>query len=387
VTALGVHGDPDGWQHAGYTIATVVSQLADELDTADARGGSGLRPYWSGPVAEAHQDLWSRRHGRYGDMIYQAGRAANALIDFGERLADFQRRASDLERHWLGAGLHLTADGTWFMLPSGYESLVHEAQAMLHGLLRESETDIKAMWADVTAAVEDLVTVLESVLTALADFELLELSVLGAAASWVWDQEVKDPTGLLHGTIDSLNASLYRTAVGALDSAYAIVMAAGKDGSRGMQEAADIATRDAVSAADVAVKFDRFAKIGGPVLTLIGVGITARKTWLDHDKRGWVNAIEDNAGDLTSTGLGLAVGAVLGTAVVAGAVASAPVWVPVGIAVGAGLVCVGVGDVVQHEVNHHRAGTTRVLNDIGHGVEHAAVWGGTETGLIPESAS
>ena len=49
---LGLEADPEGWQHAGYTIAAVVNQLAEELDAADVRGGSGLRPSWSGPAPD-----------------------------------------------------------------------------------------------------------------------------------------------------------------------------------------------------------------------------------------------------------------------------------------------------------------------------------------------
>ena len=90
MSALGVTGDPGGWQHASDTIAAAVRQLADELDAADAQGGSGLRGAWYGPVADAYQELWSKRHGRYGDLLYQARRAASALVDFGERLANLQ---------------------------------------------------------------------------------------------------------------------------------------------------------------------------------------------------------------------------------------------------------------------------------------------------------
>ena len=114
MSALGVEGDPDGWQGAGYTIRAVAGRLASELDGADASGGGGLRQSWYGPMSEAYQNLWRQRHARYADLIYQAGRAASALIDFGEALIGLQQRAWDLERQWLGLGLHLSADGLSF---------------------------------------------------------------------------------------------------------------------------------------------------------------------------------------------------------------------------------------------------------------------------------
>ena len=77
----------------------------------------------------------------------------------------------------------------------------------------------------------------------------------------------------------------------------------------------------------------------------------------------------------------------MGTAVMAGAVAAAPILVPVGIVVAGGLVCAGIGAGVKYEVDHHRAGTTRALTDIGDGIRDAAVWTGEHTGLIPQPAS
>ena len=104
MSALGVHGDPGGWQHAGHTLGAAVTQLTAELQAADAVGGSGLRPAWQGPMAESYLAAWETRHGHYGDLIHQVGRASGALIDFGERLADFQVRAARLESHWLSTG-------------------------------------------------------------------------------------------------------------------------------------------------------------------------------------------------------------------------------------------------------------------------------------------
>ena len=396
--ALGLEGDPEGWQHAGYTISAVVNQLAEELDVADARGGSGLRPSWSGPVSEAYLELWARRHGRYGDLIYQAGRAASTLVQFGERLADLMYRASDLEHQWLYAGLHLTADGLWFMLPIGHENLAHEAQATLRGYLAQSENDLRAMRADLTAAIGDVVTVLVSVVDALADFQALELGVLGTSAHWGFDavtREVKDllgdPVGTASDVLSQEAGFFERRAEHNLKVANLLAEKWAADGDHDARIAGQSLVRDANTDVKAAEGFKGLADIGGNALMAIQVGVAFGDTYLDARKRGWVNAIEDNSRNWGMLAGGVAADAgvdlLLGTAVGAAAVASAPVLVTVGAVVVTGVVAVGVGDLVQHEVNKHRAGTTRMLTDIGHGIENASVWGATETGLIPGTAS
>lgn len=398
MSALGVEGDPDGWQHAGYTIRAVTSQLAEELDVADARAGSGLRPSWSGPMAEAYQSLWTRRQGRYGDLIFQAGRAATALIDFGERLADLMYRASDLERQWLGAGLHLTADGLWFMLPIGHENLTHEVEAMLHGCLSQSENDIRAMWADIKVAVDDVVTVLESVLSALADFSALELSVLGTGAGWAFDGAAWEIKNAFHdiggtgGDVLSHEAAIFEArADHNLKVANLLAKQWAEDGDHDARIAGESLVHDAKTDVKMAKGFHDLADTAGHALLLAQIGIAVVGTGLDASKHGLATAIEDNSGAWASLAAGTAasygVDALLGTAAMAGVVAGAPILVAVGAVVVTGVVAVGVGDVVQHQVKQHRAGTTRVLDDIGHGVEHATVWGGTETGLIRGTAS
>ena len=184
MSALGVTGDPAGWQHASDTIAAAVRQLTEELDAADVHGGSGLRGAWYGPVSDAHQELWSKRHGRYGDLLYQVGRAAGALGDFAGRLWNFQVRAANLESQWLSLGLHLTADGLSFTLPWGWENLEHELQSLLHARVAEAVRDVEAMWDDIRGAVSDLVTIVGSVIDAAEDFGAIELSVIGGAIAW-----------------------------------------------------------------------------------------------------------------------------------------------------------------------------------------------------------
>lgn len=393
MSALGVQGDPDGWQGAGYTIRAVAGQLANELDVADASGGGGLRQSWYGPMSEAYQNLWSHRYGRYGDLVYQAGRAATALIDFGEALIGLQQAAWDLERQWLGLGLHLSADGFSFALPFGHESLAQEAQAALRASLAESERDIEAMWTDIRTAVGDLVTVLESVLDALADYTAIELGAIGWTASTVW-KGMGGPLGLIQTAMDQLDAYTVRTAADLGSEADGLKQAFYQDGDRGVRAAIIGVEDDADQAVAAAGHLDRYVKIGDKAFAAIAIGLTAADTYGSVRKQGVDSGLEHNAGNWASLAASFAVPAgldlVLGIGAVSAAVAAAPAIVAIGVGVGVvavtAIVSVGVGNWVQSSVDHHQKGTTRVLNDIGHGVENASVWGATETHLIPDSA-
>jgi hypothetical protein len=377
MSALGVQGDPDGWHGAGYTIRTVAGQLANELDIADASGGGGLRQSWYGPMSEAYQNLWRQRHARYADLIYQAGRAATALIDFGEALIVLQQRAWDLERQWLGLGLHLSADGFSFVLPFGHESLAQEAQATLHALLGESERDIEAMWTDIRAAVGDLVTVLEAVLDALADFDVIGLGAIGWTAATAW--KGLGLAGVLQGAMDQLDAYTVRTASDLRDEANGIRQAFSEDGDRGIRAAVTGVEDDADQAVTVAGELDKYVKFGDKAFVAIAIVQNAADTYGSIRKEGVDSGLEHNAGNWTSLAVGLGIGALVSTA-------GAPVLVGVGVLAVTAVVSVGVGALVQSSVDHHKKGATRVLNDIGQGVENASVWGATETHLIPDPA-
>jgi hypothetical protein len=393
VSALGVTGDPGGWQGAADTLTAAVSQLVAELDTADARGGSGLRSAWYGPVADAHQELWSQRHGRYGDLLYQVGRAAGALADFAGRLADFQRRASDLESQWLGLGLHLTVDGMGFTLPWGWENLEHEIQATLHAQLGEAERDIDAMWHDISGAVSDLVTILESVIDALEDFTAIELAVAGAAIDWAVtgtvDGYIENPLSLGHDILETAADIFKRQADHDLSVARSLSDEWASDADYDVRAAGKSMLRDAETHDAVADGFDDFAKIGGSVLMVGAVLATAGQTYLTARKDGWVDAIEDHAGDWTSLGVGAGVGYLVGgVAVTALVTAGAPIALAaIGVTVGIGVVAMGVGDATQWYVDHHKKQVDRGLTDIGDGVVNASSWAATETGLIPEPSS
>ena len=394
MSALGVHGDPGGWQHAGYTLGAAVTQLTEELQAADAVGGTGLRPAWQGPVAESYLAAWRTCHGHYGDLIHQVGRASGALIDFGERLADFQLRAARLESHWLSLGLHLTADGLRFTLPHGYAGLAHEVLATLRGFEAEAASDITAMWHDIAGAVADLVTILESVIDALEDYQVLSYTAVSAALGWAFHATVRDwskpwgPAGeLMKKEIKAIKIRAdHNLAVAReLDAKWS------KDADSHVRAAGRAVVRDAEDDVKAAEGLKGATKVGGRVLTAVTVAYTVGETVKTGLKQGWINSIEDHSDDLASLATGFGVGAaadaLMGTAVMAGAVAAAPILVPVSIVVVGGLVCAGVGAGVKYEVDHHRGATTRSLTDIGQGIRDTAVWTGDHTGLIPQPAS
>ena len=390
MSSLGVHGDPGGWQHAGLTLGAAVTQLTAELQAADAGGGAGLRPAWQGPMAESYLAAWEARHGRYGDLLYQVGRASNALINFGERLADFQVRAVRLESHWLSTGLHLTADGLQFTMPHGYANLAHDVLATLRGFEAEAASDVTAMWHDIAGAVADLVTILESVIDALADYEAISFAVVHAALKWAFHATVEDwkkpwgPGGeFLTHEIKAIEvrANHNLKVAKALDAKWST------DADSDVRAAGRSLVSDAEDDVTAANGLKGLRKVGGGALTAVTAAFTFAETAKTAGKVGWINSIEDHSDDWGQLAAGIAVGAgtewLMGTAVMAGAVAAAPILVPVGIVVASGLLCAGIGAGVKYEVDHHRAGTTRALTDIGDGIRDA----GVQTGLIPQPAS
>lgn len=394
MSTLGVHGDPGGWQHAGLILSAAVTQLTAELQAADAVGGSGVRSSWQGPVAENYLAAWQTRHGHCADLIHQVDRASSALIDFGERLADLQKRAARLESHWLGTGLHLTADGLQFTLPQGNVSVAHDILATLRGFAVEAASDVEAMWRDIAEATGDLVTVLESVIDVLEDLQSISYTAVSAALGWAFQLVVDDwkkpwgPGGEL--VTKEITAIEIRAKH---NEAVAEELAAkwSKDSDADVRAAGRALVSDAKDDVKAADGLKGLKSVGGGVLTAVTAAFVVAETAKTARKEGWVNSIEDHSNDLTSLAAGFVVGAgteaLMGTAVMAGAVAAAPVLVPIGVVVGGGLLCAGVGALAKHEVVTHRAGTARALTDIGSGVTDAAAWTDKQTGLIPQPAS
>ena len=145
-----------------------------------------------------------------------------------------------------------------FALPWGFEQLSPAHQVSFHQWLTESERDVTALWSDIRAAVDDVVTALESLIAAFEDFAVLELGAAAGALRWVWNAEVSDPLAPLgrRGWPAGWPASTVR-ATRALDHAYKVVVAAGDDASHDMQAAADATTRSAIRDAKVARVFGR----------------------------------------------------------------------------------------------------------------------------------
>lgn len=388
MSALGVHGDPGGWQHAGYTLSAAASQLTAELIAADAAGGTGLLPAWQGPMAESYLAAWRTRHGHYADLVHQVGRAASALIDFGERLADLQLRAARLETHWLGTGLHLTADGLRFTVPHGAAGLAHDVLTTLRGFEEEAASDVMAIWRDVTGAVADLLTILESVIDAVEDFHAIAYTGVHTALAWAFNalaDELKHkpwdiPGEIVHRSLEAIEIRADHN----LKVAQLLADKWSKDADPDVRAAAQSLLRDAEDAkpADGLIIG---TKIGGAVLLAANVIHTVAEIKSTAGKQGWIGSIEDHSDDLASLASGVVIGAAA-TAALAGAIAASPILVPAGIAIGVGLVSIGIGQVVKHEVVTHRAATTRGLTQIGNGIKDAAVWTGDHTGLIAQPA-
>jgi hypothetical protein len=379
--SLGLHADPDGWLNAGYSIRTLMDSLDSELYDADRTGGAGLSQAWTGPVAEAFTGHWSGVRSRAEDLITQGRRAAGAIIDFGGRLEDFVRRAAELESYWLNFGLQLGLDGMHFALPWGFEQLPPAHQVSFHQWLTESERDVTAMWSDIRAAVDDVVTALESLIAAFEDFEMVALGMVAGVVGGYLDGYRKDPLSLVDDGMSAVKESLDWARNHALDDAYKTVVAAGEDADRDATAAAD-ATKAALRYAKVAEIADDVEKVGGRVLLVAAVGTTVWETYGTAKKHGWVDAVEDHAADIASLAL-ITPEAVAGGVIAAALLPEAAVGV--GAIVATGIVAFGVSEGVQWVVDHNKTTINHAVTDIsrgagvtakavGHGVEDAAGW-------------
>ena len=362
--SLGLHADPDGWLNAGYSVRTLMDSLDSELYDADRIGGAGLSRAWAGPVAEAFTGHWSGVRSRAEDLIAQGRRAAGAMTDFGGKLEDFVKRAADLERYWLSFGLQIGLDGMHFALPWGFEQLSPVHQVSFHQWLTESERDVTAMWADIRAAVDDVVTVLESLIAVFDDFQVLEFGAAAGLIGGYLDGYLKNPASLASDAFAVLRADAESTGKFAMNAAIDVMVTTGKDASRDVLAAADVATRDALGAASLAEKIAPYAKWGARVALVGAVALTVWQTYDTARTKGWVDGFEDHADAWVGLAAGIGVGAALGAV-------GAPV---LGAVVLSGIVAVGVGDVAQWYVDGHRKQVGHVLTDIGHAAADAATW-------------
>ncbi len=370
--SLGLAGDPDGWLHAGYTISTLMDQLDSDLDTADRAGGSGLRQTWAGPVADAFTQDWGARRARYADLIASARSAAAAIIEFGERLADLLRRAYQLEQYWCGCGLTLLDGAEHFLLPWGFEHMPDGTQLSLRQCLQDSDRDIGAMWNDVTAAVDDLVTALESVLEALGDFNILAVDVSVWTAGQYLSGYLTNPLSLLADGMTIVAHSIDTTAKAALDEGVRLEMTAAEDGSRAVEAAADDAFDAGERAVAVAGKFDGYADLAGRAAFIAAIVITAWQVRDSIRKHGALAGVEDNAGNIAALVAVPVVAALLPEAVAG-----------VGLVAALAVVGVGVGALVQWGVDHNKKTINHVVHSVGDGVTDAAQWAGNHVSDLP----
>lgn len=376
MASLGVSGDPDGWLHAGDTMNSVIRQLEDELGGADGSGGTGLRPHWYGPVADAYQDAWQQRRQRYDDLIGQARPAVSAISDFGHRMLDFQRRAADLEHQWLRAGLVLTGDGLRFTLPA-HASLAQDLKATLEPVLGRSERDIAEMWHDIEGAVEDLVTVLRSATDGLEDFRYLAAAAVGFAVSFLVHESGAIGGFVRDHAIDFIDEAVmprvHEAANASKEEAAALSKQTYHHGDAFVRAGLRDMKEHAAAEVTAAGRTAKLVKFGGGAATAIGVVQTGADTYFDIKDRGVAAGLEANAGDWTTTAValgipllasgltdGMTAGLTAGL-VAAGIVTAGPVLATVGVIVATSVVAVGVGKLVQYGVDHHVA--------IGHAVD------------------
>jgi hypothetical protein len=359
--SLGLHADPDGWLNAGYSIRTLMDSLDGELYDADRTGGAGLSAHWAGPVAEAFNGNWSGLRSRAEDLIAQGRRAAGAMTDFGGRLEDFVKRAADLERHWLSFGLQIGLDGMHFALPWGFEQLSPVHQVSFHQWLTESERDVTAMWSDIRAAVDDVVTALESLIAAFEDYTVLGIGALSWAA-WSVRDYFEDTMGRA-GDILSLSAP-YFAKLAADAKSYAGLVSSDVDLADPADQpaAADMAAQAEVRAG-VLGNLSTAVRVAGPV-ALVGANLLTLKTVMsDENTQGWRVSLEEHAGIIAGTVTGDAItvfcdGALPGLGPIVGPIAG-------------GIVAAGVGFTVQEIVDHRKA-IGHALTDVGHGIEDGA---------------
>lgn len=395
MASLGVLGDPDGWLHAGGTMSSVIQQLEGELSDADGSGGTGLRPHWYGPVADAYQDAWQQRRSRYDDLIGHAKPGITAISDFAARMIDFQRTALNLEQKWLGTGLVLTADGLRFTLPAHHASLSQDLKQGIE-LLGESERDVAEMWRDIDGAVQDLDTALRSAASVLEDFGLLGVPEVAFLVSWAQTGAGKLSRDLADGALDGIHefskgmhdiAKKYGEDVDELKQMF------DDDPDLGIQARLSSLERTAARVTVIGDKYAGVAKYGGWVLLGVGAAVTWQETRESIHKDGVERGIEEHIGDWTALATGPETGILVGGAIAGGALALGLGAVAAGSALGAAAVVVGVGaltavacvgvgwvvqhatqhvaDFVQHEVDAHGAAVVQAGEAVVHDAAHA----------------
>jgi hypothetical protein len=332
---LGVDGDPDGWQDAASAIGSIVSPLQDELDGADAAGGSGLvGQHWVGPVADKYGRIWSDRQLRYGELLRIATQVPGAVDTFGTQLSGFQYRAKQMEEHYTGRGLSLTLDGKRFQLPLGHESLPQELKSFFEVLLKEAESELDTLLSDVETAVNDLTGAIDSHIRDIEDiaFALSPLGIYWAGKA------------ALTGAVDFLGN--HESDVDAFE--HIVVDPIHEFAEYGKEHALDDLTQDS-SDLDVFEWAGRVTAVGAFVVAGVGTIETYRKTHsvgtaLADNSGNWADALASGAIDAAAAAAAEGATAALVGVGAVGLAAAAEVAIPI-------IVTAGVGLVLAWEVN------------------------------------
>ena len=342
---LAVHGDPDGWLDAGRSVSTLMGQLEAELSDADSTSGQGLGSAWYGPSAGAFAADWARRRSRYEDLVYHGQRAAQAIVSYGQSLADMAVQAARLESTWCSFGLHVLESGDGFMLPPGVESMLPHTQTSLRQALSESEADVKGLASDAVSAAEDLAVALGSSIAALEDFGFIGVGILAN----VLKENIEHPLPFVHDIAELVGPSLAFDA--AIKSGWVERLESVADqGDLYASEAAKAALPDAEHAAALADTVSTATELARKIAPFGAVALTTAQVAVAVRRHGFRVGLEDNAGNMTDT------------AIAVGIIVLAPeAAVSIGPIVAVSIAAAGVGYTVQAIVNHRKA--------IGHFIE------------------
>jgi hypothetical protein len=337
--SLAIGGEPNGWLEIGYTASALAARLDDALSDADALGAQSVARSWSGPAAGAFTGDWPARRARYEELIDLARRAARAITEYGEALREVQEHARALEYTWCATGLVVSPLGV-FDLPAGAALLPAPARLSLEHALAGALRDLESLATDVLASASDLVIGLGPVVALLEEFALARY---GSDAITVWDHDIRP----------GLNKGFW---VSTLGGAIPGVV-------KSLTVEFPVADRVMVSG---------LADVGDDLANGIVWGDQAWDVGDDAFHEGPLASLEQNSGGIVSAGVGtlggIGVTALAGVVVAAGAPVVAGAAVLVGGALLVGIVGVGVGNVVQTEVDDHKKTINRDVDDVGHDI-------------------
>jgi uncharacterized protein YukE len=345
MAGLSVPGDPGDWLDAGRAISTLMGQLETELSDAHSLAGPGMANAWYGPASARFAADWSSRQSRYEELIDNAQRAAQAISQYGQSLADMAAQAVRLADIWQSSGLHVLEDA--FVLPPGIESMAPHDQVSLRQALSESATDLDRMWDDGLTAVKDLAVTLGSVIAELEDFGFLEVGFLAGLVHEFGHELRENPFVTIHDELDAVKGSFDETAK--VSKAFASRMGRMlRTGDPAERSVAGGELHDAGQAARFAGKLDKIDDAAAKGSIAIAGLVTAGEVFVDGQRHGYRVSFEQNAGNIAE--VAVTAGIIVGAAVLAPETA-----IGVGGVVAGAIVAIGVGYTVQGIVDHRKA--------------------------------